>query len=371
MNELDKSRKEINRIDVEMARLFEERMNIAGDIADYKKTFGLSVRDGAREAELIARNRGYIENPDVASYYVKFLRDTIDISSAYQLMKMDGMHVAYCGAEGAFAYIAAKRMYPGATLEALPDFASAYHAVEDDGYDCVVLPLENSYAGEVGTVMDLMFMGNLYVNQVIDVNIVHNLLAAEGATLDTVRTVVSHPQALEQCDKYIKRRGFDTMPYSNTALAAKYVRDSGDATLAAIASDETAGLFGLKLLDANINASSNNTTRFAAFSRAQNELSPSKKREDEAFMLMFTVKNEAGSLAQTLNIIGSHGFNMRNLRSRPMKGLLWNYYFYIEAEGSINSTDGRDMMRELSAVCAKLKLIGSYYANNMNTGEDI
>ena len=109
----------------------------------------------------------------------------------------------------------------------------------------------------------------------------------------------------------------------------------------------------------------NNTTRFAAFSREKNRGAAGGRRDDENFILVFTVQNEAGSLAKALNIIGAHGFNMRNLRSRPMKELQWSYYFYLEAEGCINTENGSDMLRELSAVCAKLRMVGSYYADNV------
>ena len=121
----------------------------------------------------------------------------------------------------------------------------------------------------------------------------------------------------------------------------------------------------LNIVAKEINDSKNNTTRFGSFSRARNVPSVSGKRENENFLLMFTVRNEAGSLAGALNIIGAHGFNMRSLRSRPMKDLQWNYYFYIEAEGNVNTVNGKEMMQELSAVCAKLRLVGSYYANNV------
>ena len=364
MNELEVSRKEITRIDAEMAKLFEARMQVCQAIAAYKKAHGLSIRDCSREADLINKNRSLIQSADVESYYVQFLQKTIDLSCDYQSRLIHGMRVTYCGVEGAFAYIAAKRMFPEAELVAFSDFTEAYQAVERGEYDCAVLPLENSSAGEVGTVMDLIFSGSLYVNQVVDLPVLHNLLAVENAELDGIRTVVSHPQALQQCADYIRRHGLETRAYSNTALAAKFVKESGDPTLAAIASDETALIFGLKLLDTGINDSKINSTRFAAFSRSQNRPVTSKKREDENFILAFTVQNEAGALAQTLNIIGAHGFNMRNLRSRPMKDLQWSYFFYIEAEGNINTENGQDMLRELSAVCAKLRLVGTYYANN-------
>lgn len=365
MNELDIARKNINEIDAEMARLFEKRMRCAETVAEFKRENGLSIRDEAREAELIAKNRSYITDGTIAEYYAQFLRNNIELSCAYQARLLKGMRVAYCGVEGAFAYIAAKRMFPDAQLVAFKDFTSAYRAVERGEIDSAVLPLENSYAGEVGTVMDLLFSGELFINQVIDLEIVHNLLANEGADLSSIKTVLSHPQALQQCDEYLSRRGFDKKEYSNTAAAAKYVKDSGDLSVAAIASAETADIFGLKIIESRINISLSNTTRFAAFSRNPNRPAPSGKREDENFILVFTVQNEAGALAQTLNIIGAHGYNMRSLRSRPMKDLLWNYFFYIEAEGSINTADGQDMLRELSAVCAKLKLAGTYYSNNI------
>ena len=365
MNDLEMSRKEITRIDEEMAKLFEARMKAAEKIAEYKKECGLSIKDHARETELINRNRKYIDRADVESYYVQFLRKTIDLSCDFQSRVMHGMRVTYCGVEGAFAHIAAKHMFPEAELVAFSNFSDAYAAVERGEYDCAVLPLENSYAGEVGTVMDLIFSGELYVNQVIDLPIVQNLIGTENATLDTVKTVVSHPQALDQCEEYLHRHGYKTEAYSNTALAALHVKELNDPSVAAIAADEASSIFGLRVLDSEINDSKNNTTRFAALSRAQNRPVSTGKREDENFILVFTVQNEAGSLAQTLNIIGAHGFNMRNLRSRPMKDLQWNYFFYIEAEGNINTENGRDMLRELSAICAKLKLVGTYYANNV------
>ena len=186
----------------------------------------------------------------------------------------------------------------------------------------------------------------------------HDLLVRPGTAISDIKTVISHPQALGQCAQRIHEYGWQTMEYSNTALAAKYVAESSDPTVAAIASEEAAQVFGLEVLERNLNASRSNTTRFAVFSR-------SEKRHQSAemgshFILVFTVRNEAGALARAVDVIGRYGFNMRTLRSRPMKELLWQYYFYLEAEGDVHTPEGETMMRALSVFCDRLKLVGSY-----------
>ena len=359
MNELDNTRKKINAIDEQMAKLFESRMACSKEVAEYKIKHAMPILDASREAEIINKNSLFIENDEVREYYVNFLKETMNISKKYQARLIKGMRVAYSGVEGAFAYIAAMKMFPGATYVSYPNFTEAYNAAVTGVCDTCVLPLENSFAGDVGVVMDLIFSGSLYINQVIELEVVHNLLAKKGTNLKDIKKVISHPQAISQCLDYINKKGFETLEATNTALAAKMVAESNDDNLAAIASCETADLYDLEIIESNINSSHNNTTRFGAFSRCLNTNNNNSKM-GEHFILVFTVKNEAGSLAKTLNIIGSHGFNMRNLRSRPMKELIWNYYFYVELEGDINSSDGKDMMRALNIFCDKLKLVGTY-----------
>lgn len=359
MNKLDELRKNINQIDEKMAKLFEERMKTSEAVAAYKAENALPIFDASREKEVIARNINYITDEVICEYYVNFLQNTMDISKKYQSRLMTGIKVAYSGVEGAYAHLAAIRMFPKALYIPFPDFQSAYHAVENGECDVCVLPLENSYAGEVGTVMDLIFSGSLHINQVVEMEIMHNIMAKKGATLKDIVTVISHSQALSQCAKYIEKHNFKTMESVNTAVSAKKVAEGDDLTIAAIASTDTAKLYDLEILESNINASRNNTTRFGAFSRTLNTNTSSSKM-NKNFILVFTVKNEAGALAKTLNIIGSHGFNMRALRSRPMKELIWNYYFYVELQGDINSQDGKDMLRALNIFCDKLKLVGTY-----------
>lgn len=358
MSELNNTRLKINQIDKEIAKLFEERMNCSKEVAEYKVKHALPIFDASREQEVIKNNAKNIEDDVIREYYINFLKQTMDISKKYQARLIEGMKVAYCGVEGAFAHIAATRMFPGANYISYPSFSDAYKAVENGECDTCVLPLENSFAGDVGVVMDLIFSGSLYINQVLELEVVHNLLAKEGTGIKSIKKVISHQQALNQCLEYINKKGFEAVEAPNTALAAKQVAESNDKTIAAIASNDTAELYGLEIMESNINSSHNNTTRFGAFSRSYN--TNDKTKIGDHFILVFTVKNEAGALAKTLNIIGSHGFNMRNLRSRPMKELIWNYYFYVELEGDINSSDGKDMVRALNIFCDKLKIVGTY-----------
>lgn len=359
MSDLNDARLKINAIDKEMAKLFEERMKVSKEVAEYKMEHGLPIFDRIREEEVIKRNIELIEDENLKKYYVMFLKDLMNTSKSYQQELISGLRVGYSGVEGAFGYIAAKKMFPNALLVSYPDFSTCYKACEKGECDIAVLPIENSYAGDVGAVMDLMFSGSLYVNQMIDLDVVHNLIACKGATKESIKKVYSHAQALAQCADYLSKLNVSENEYPNTAIAAKMVSESNDLSIAAIASIETAELYNLEVIDTNINASRNNTTRFAAFSRVLN-LPNKTAKMGEHFILVFTVKNEAGSLANTLNIIGSHGFNMRALRSRPMKELMWNYYFYIELDGNINTEDGKDMLRQMSTMCDRLKLVGTY-----------
>lgn len=361
MTLLDEARETINRVDKEMAKLFEERMRAAELVAEHKKAHGLAILDKEREAYIIKKNSEYIEDATLREYYVKFLEANMEVSKNYQYRLMKGMKVAYCGTEGAFAHIATGKIFPTAERVAYPDFTLAYNAVVKGECDAAVLPVENSYNGEVGQVTDLMFSGSLYVNGMLELAVTQDLVALPEAKLEDIEEVVSHPQALGQCSDYIREHGFIQREYTNTALAAKFIKENGNPRIAAIASAEAAEIFGLKVLERNINASRSNTTRFAVFSRSEN-----KHKTNEMgvhTIILFTVRNEAGALAKAVDVIGKHGFNMRTLRSRPMKELLWQYYFYVEAEGNIASAEGDAMMEELSLYCDKLKAVGTYVKN--------
>ena len=354
MDKLEKARKIINEVDKEMADLFSKRMEAVRLVAEHKAEHGLPILDTGREEAVVEKNSAYISDTELRSYYISFIRSTMDISKQYQHRLVEGMKIAYSGVEGAFAHIAAKKIFPDGQYVSYGDFIKAYKSVENGECDCCVLPIENSYAGEVGQVTDLIFGGSLYVNGVYDLKICHNLLGVPGAQLSDIKTVISHPQALSQCEGYISFHGFEQVKDKNTARAAKAVADAGRKDTAAIASDETARLYGLDILDYGINESSGNTTRFAVLTRSESKVSDGK------FIMMFTVSNEAGALAKAVNIIGEHGFNMQALHSRPYKEESWQYYFYVEAEGDPYSENGSNMLSKLGEHCDKIKIAGTY-----------
>jgi len=361
-DKLQQAREIINEVDKDMAQLFVKRMEAAKLVAEYKKEHGMPIIDTAREAQVITRNSQFVEDEELRAFYINFLQNTMEVSKKYQRKQLNGMRIAYSGVEGAFAHFAAKTLFPDADLISCANFTEAYESVVNGDCDSVVLPIENSSAGEVAQVTDLMFSGNLFINGMIDIGVTHNLIAIPGAKLSEITEVISHPQALNQCKKYIKEHGFKETTYDNTALAAKYVMELNDPHVAAIASEDSCNRYGLEVLAAGINEETGNTTRFAVLSRSEN--TSITQRHGVHCALMFTVKNEAGSLAKALNIIGAHGFNMEAVRSRPMKELLWQYYFYVEIEGNITTNAGKDMLEALNMCCDQLKCLGSFVRYN-------
>ena len=357
-NKLEIARQIINEVDSQMAQLFVKRMRAVETVYEYKKEFGLPILDQKREETVIEKNALLVEDQVLREYYIDYIKNLMSISRAYQHRMQSGLKVAYSGVEGAFAHIAAGKIFPNSNRVSYSDFKAAYNSAVSGESDVVVLPIENSYAGEVGQTLDLIYSGTLFINGIYELEIHQNLLGVQDATVGDIKRVVSHPQALSQCHDYIEMRKFETEQAGNTALAAKAVALGNDKSLGAIASLETAKLYGLKVIEANINKSGENTTRFAVLSKVRAS-SPALSNT----VLMLTVKHEAGSLANAISIIGKHGYNMTALRSRPMKKHSWQYYFYIEIDGTVDTDNGAKMIEELNRVCDKLKVAGTFAAH--------
>ena len=356
MEQLESAKLALKNIDRDLALLFEKRLAAARDVALAQRALAIPAAEPFSPDAIIEENSPLFADEELRSYYPLFLNHLMGLSSQVEHRVMSGIRVAYAGTEGAFAHIAARKIFSNGTHIPYPDFRLAYEAVENGECDCAVLPIENSYAGDVAQVMDLSYFGSLYINGVYDIRVTQCLLGTQDATRESIKEVISHPQALSQCAEYLAKLGVQVSEASNTAIAARKVAETASPALAAIGSPEAAELYGLKILETNINESAVNTTRFAVFTRTPNRVT----NNDSCFIMTFTVKNEAGALAKAISILGERGFNMRSLKSRPNKNLSWNYYFYIEAEGNLASPAGIRMLDKLGTICSGLKILASY-----------
>ncbi len=360
MNEYDmnfqNARKTISDIDKEIAVLFEKRMKASETVAEYKKTNGLPIEDLVRESQLLENNSQLVSNDEIRSYYVNFQKNIMKLSKDYQRKLNDGMRVAFSGVKGAFAELAVKRIFPDASAVPYGDFKSAYRAVENGECEIAVLPIENSYEGDVAPVMDLTYFGSLFINGVYDMAVEQHLFGTQDADAKTIKKVVSHPQALGQCIEFIEQQGYETEESVNTAVAAQLVAQKGDKALGVICSIESGNEYGLKLIDRKINKNSQNTTRFAVFSRVPRDNSSDQNN----FIVLFTVRDEAGSLGKAISVFGECGYNLKALKSRPSKDVIWNYYFFLEGEGHLTAETEKEMIERLSDVCTNVRLVGKY-----------
>lgn len=356
MDTLETLRKRIDELDASLREAFAARMETAAAVAQYKASHGLAVLDAAREEAVVEKNMAALgeSRQALASYYEDFVRHNMALSRALQQALIGRDTVAYQGVEGAFSHIALGKLFPHARAVGFPAWADVFEAVENGDAEYGVLPFENSSAGDVSEVLDLCFFHpNLWVCDVYDLPVGQNLLGVPGAGLGDVKTVLSHPQALHQCAGFLKMMQLAQREAANTAFAAREVAQKGDKTLAAIASKQTAELYGLHVLAENINGSDDNTTRFIVIGKTP-------RAKGNRFSLLFTVDHKAGALARVMRVIGEEGFNLECIKSRPMPHVAWEYYFYAELVGDYSGQAARTLLDKLSAVCRTVRVLGVY-----------
>ena len=323
MGKLDEARIVIDEVDSEIAKLFERRMKAVEDVIAYKIENNLPVFDEKREQIVIEKNVARIQNEVYKPYFEEYLHASMEISKKYQ-------RTSY------------------------PDFKAAYEAVEKGEMEYGIIPLENSYTGEVGDVFDLLYSyKNIYIVETLDLAVSQNLLGIKGSKLSDITSVYSHPQALSQCSLFLEGLQAKTVSYPNTALAAKYVSEQNNVSMAAIASKKTATEYGLDILVNDINNSKDNTTRFIVI---KNKMS----YNGHYFSILFSVEHEAGALAKVIDVIRKYGYNMESIHSRSTKHQSWQYYFYIEMSGSHESEKTRELLEELGNSTQVLRVLGWY-----------
>ena len=354
MDTLEQARAEIDAVDAQLAALFERRMAAVLQVAEYKRTHGLPIYDPAREAVVLEKAAARIRQPALRPYYRDHVQHMMDMAKQYESQLLGQNRAAYQGVEGAFAHIALRALFPHAEAVSYPTWDEVFNAVAKGDAAHGVVPFENSHAGDVSAVLDLCYNHpELWVVDVYDLPISQNLLVLPGTQISQIRSVYSHQQAIAQSETFLKQFRLPATAMPNTAMAAKFVAESGDPSKAAIASTETAQLYGLEVLVPRINTDGDNTTRFIVLSRE-------KPTAGNRFSLLFTVDNKPGKLAQVIQIIGASGFNMESIKSRPMPHVPFEYYFYVELVGDPTGDETAALLRQLDRTCRTVRLLGVY-----------
>ncbi len=374
MRELPQIRKDINSVDAAIREMFMLRMSLALEVANNKAETRDTVYKPDREAEMIESRTTGLEN-ELRLKYTALLQSMIRASREYQysaLLKLSPdifplkpseeelrpKTVFYQGVPGAYQELAAKRLFPECTPENVPTWENVFTAVRDKKADVGVVPVENTTAGAVSEVYDLLLEYELFINRSYIKKISHCLAVVPGTTMDEVKTVCSHPHALPQCRAYISEHSLKTLEMANTAIAAKTVSDKKDKTLAAICSKEAAELYGLCVLDEGINDLKHNETRFIAVSR-----NLTSRVKDDRIEIAFHLANKPGALGGVLNIFTDYGIDMTEIHSRPLKDSPWSYVFYIDFVGNLREHPTRSLLYQLHEELPYIKIIGSYKAD--------
>lgn len=371
MELLQQARAEIDAIDAQMAALFERRMQAVAKVAQSKAQTGKAVFDPERERAVIAKNTARIQDPALQPFYRQFITQAMAVSRAYQRQILGRNVAAYQGVQGAWSQIALQRIFPFARQMACQTWLDVFAAVQDQKAEYGVLPFENSNAGDVSAVLDLLYAHpDLSVAGMYDLPIRQDLLGVPGATLEGLRTVVSHQQALSQSGPFLRSHRLATKAWGNTADAARHVAELGDVTVGAIASAETARLYGLTVLAEGVNEDGDNTTRFIVIHRGSAADAP--VHAGQRIALLFTVDHKPGKLAQVIERIGGMGFNMESIKSRPLPHVQFEYYFFVQlicpaaAEGQTCAT----LLANLQEPCRTVRLLGIFDRETRHAGNE-
>lgn len=371
MRNIEDVRRDINAIDHDILSLFLKRMKCAEEVSDYKMAHGGQVLVPSRESELLSTMLQDI--PDELKHeYTALLRTTTRVSRKHQYFRMleaepdrlqldiqprvtNPKTVYYGGLPASYADMACTALFPDAEKHAMNSWEDVFLAVLNGTADVGVVPVENSTAGTVNEVYDLLQQHGLYISHSHISVIQHCIAACKGASLDTIQDVHSHPQALRQCQQYIKQHAFVPMEESNTAVAAHKIAQQNDPTQAAICSESAAKLYGLEILERHVNDGDFNQTRFIAVTRAL-----SAQPQDTRVSLVLTLPHVVGSLYGALAVFADYDVNMTEIHSRPLRDTPWTYCFYIDFDGNLLRQDTRALIYQLTQECTSVRVLGSY-----------
>jgi len=376
MNDLEQLREEIDAVDHEIVALFERRMELCSQVAEYKIANGKKILDRSREMQKLDK-LGELAHNSFNRHAVKELFEQIMAMSRklqYQRLEQEGVsgslpftqiehfdrkrcRVVYQGVEGAYSHQAAMEFF-GEDVNAfhMESWKECMEAIKEGMADYAVLPIENSSAGEVNDIYDLLEEYENYIvgEQIIKVS--HALLGLPDATLMDIRTVYSHPQALMQCSVYLNQhQNWQQISLSNTAAAAKKVAEDQDKSQAAVGSVAAAKYHGLKIMEMPINHNRFNSTRFIIVTNRKMYEKDAKK-----VSICFELPHTSGSLYNILSHIIYNDLNMCKIESRPIPNRNWEYHFFIDFEGNLNESAVKNAIRGIMEEAVNFKILGNY-----------
>lgn len=375
--DLNDIRKEIDSIDSELVRLITKRMDVVKEVARFKKKNKLPVFDPQRERQKLA------DITDKVGEELSPVTDAVfslifDLSRSAQNRIIAGESpikdmirktiestdknfpkrplVACQGVEGAYSQIACERIFPNGNIMYFSTFDSVFSAVEKGLCQYGILPLENSTAGSVNRIYDLMMEHDCFIVRSVRVKVDHCLLAKKGAKLESIKEIYSHEQAIAQCQSFINTlKGVKVTSCENTAAAAKMVSESERSDVAALSSRSCAQLYGLDCLLSSVQDTASNFTRFICISRKL-EIYPGSDRTS----LMMVLPNRKGSLYHVLSRFNALGINLIKLESRPLANSDFEFMFYFDIDLSIYSDEFLRIFDDLEGAVNSLKYLGSY-----------
>ena len=370
-------RKEIDEIDDELVRLFVKRMDVSAQVADYKKANNLPILVPAREREKLL-DVSTKAGDEMANYTRVLYSMIFELSRSYQSKRNDmstPLHqsiasaientpklfpqsamVACQGVEGAYSQIACEKIFKTPFILYFKNFEGVFTAIEQGLCKYGILPIENSTAGSVKKVYDLMIRHNFSIVRTFRLKVDHNLLANPGTKLEDIREIYSHEQAIGQCADFLSTlKNVKIIPVENTAVASKMVADSHRPDVAALSSRSCAELYGLSCLASSVQDKGNNRTRFICISKNL-EIYPGADKTS----IMMVLPHRPGSLYRVLARMYTLGINVTKLESRPIPDREFEFMFYFDLDTSIYSEEFVQLMCELDELCEEFKYLGSY-----------
>jgi len=382
MNDLEKLRGKLDGVDRRLLEVLGERLRTVAEIAQVKARGLPFLRDHDRESELLARIEGWARELGLDGFRThEIYREIIAMSLKAQeeaLLKREQVErsgrgarrVAFQGIEGSYSQLAARKYFAaradGMEFVGTRSFAEVLAMAERGEVGYAFLPVENTTAGSINQTYDLLRQTALSIVGEEVLHVRHRLLGPDGADVENLRRVLSHPQALTQCSQFLDSlENVELVAFVDTAAAAKEVSVSGDLRQAAIASAEAGDIYGLTVLRDGISDQEENWTRFVVISGLEIELDP---RIPAKTSLVLTTPHREGALAHCLHLLAEYGVNLTKLESRPVPRRPWEYLFYVDIEGSVESDNAALAIAELRRECPYLRVLGSYPARTTAAG---